>query len=330
MELMLGIDLGTTHLKVAAFDAAGRQHSLEMSRTDTIFQGEGKAIYKPSVIWESAAALLKKTVSRLPSNYKISSIATASMGEAGLFLDHNFEPLTPIMAWFDVRGKEVMAEWYELIDAEKCRKITGLSSHNHICSLFKMLWEIKQNPVVLEKAAKWLCLPDFINFRLTGEFATDYSIASRTMLFDIEKKRWSEEILDLAGLPAGLLPKALPSGTIIGEVTKKAAAETGLPEGIPVCLGGHDHICGSFASNVICQGRVLDSMGTSESLVVVLEGLQQDGLADLAAYDVGCHVLPDLHYALGAIHAGGSSLEWFFRQVAKTKDSYESLVDEAG
>src|SRR5262249_53959242 len=142
---------------------------------------------------------------------------------------------------------------------------TGLSLQP-IWSLCKLLW-IKQNePEVWTRSVRWLNVADFVAFKLSGEAATDWSLASRTMAFDIRKCEWASDILDAAGVPRAMLASAVASGTRVGSVSKRAAGETGLPAGIAVTAGGHDHVCGALAAGIVEPGQILDSMGTAEAL----------------------------------------------------------------
>jgi xylulokinase len=332
VDLLLGIDMGTTHIKVATFDFRGNLQTLEMARTKTVALDAGQAMYEPNEIWETVTSLVRKTTAQLPPRSKIHSVSVASMGEAGLLLDEDGAPLTPIIPWFDERSKEVMDAWYDLISPAQCFGITGLN-YNHIYSLFKILWLKKNQPEIFGRAAKWLCLPDYIYFRLTKQFATDYSIASRTMLFDVQEKKWSNTLLNLAELDESLLPEPCPSGTVIGVVNQRAAAETGLMAGIPVSVGGHDHICGALATGVVKPGRVLDSLGTAESLVAAVKDLPELKLEEFGGFNVGCHVVPGLHYLQGGIDSSGISFEWFLDNFSRgpegTRDSYQTLFTEA-
>ena len=211
---------------------------------------------------------------------------------------------------------------------EQCFAITGLN-YNYIYSLFKMLWTKENQPELYSQAAHWLCVPDFINYRLTGELATDYSIAGRTLLFDIKERNWSKPLLDLAGLDGTLLPPVAPSGTCIGRITQEAAAQTGLPEGIPVALGGHDHICGALAAGVVEPGRVLDSMGTSESVIAVFDQLPELEREAFSGFNAGCHVVPDLYYIQGSIHGSGKSVDWYVREFATSLEAFLAEAEGA-
>ncbi|HBG09033.1 MAG: FGGY-family carbohydrate kinase [Limnochordia bacterium] len=329
MDLLMAIDMGTTHIKVATFDLEGNLHTVEMSRTNTKSLGVGQAVYDPEEIWDSVVELLRKTAAQLGPGQRVLSISVASMGEAGLLLDEQDRPLTPIISWFDVRGKEVMEGWYEKISPEECFAITGLN-YNYIYSLFKLLWYKQNQPEIFRQAVKWLCMPDYIYFRLTGEFATDYSIASRTMLFDIRQRKWSERLLQLAELDEELLPPAYQGGTVIGQVRREVCELTGLPGKILVAVGGHDHICGTLAANVIRPGKVMNSSGTAETLNAVFRDLPPLSIETFSGFNVGCHVVPELYYLQGEVVSSGISIEWFLDQFCRADDgtrmSYGEMV----
>ncbi|NMB00628.1 MAG: hypothetical protein GX971_03770 [Firmicutes bacterium] len=327
MELLLAIDMGTTHIKVGTFSLDGKLHSLEMERTKTISLGSGSAVYDPEELWNCVTSILSKTTNKLNPEDRIISVSVASMGEAGLFIGQDGKPLTPIITWFDVRGKETMEEWYEKIPPEDCFSIAGLN-YNYIYSVFKMLWVKKHQRDAFAKAEKWLCVPDYVYYCLTGEYATDYSIASRTMLFDVRNCKWSAKLLELAEINQELMPTPFPSGTVIGTVTGKVAQETGLPVGTPVVAGGHDHICGAFAAGVIEPGSVLDSSGTAESLIAAFSMVPELDMGAFQGFNVGCHVVPGLHYVQGGVDSSGISFDWF-RQQFDEKMDYKDLEELA-
>lgn len=310
MEYLLGLDIGTTHLKAGIFTLQGEPVVVKLASTPSHNLGEGRAIYNPDELWDSVCGLLKETTGRLESGDKILSVAIASMGEAGLLIDGEGKPLTPIIAWYDSRGKAVVDQWTASFGAQRALSITGLTP-DYIYSLMKLLWLRQHEPKMVAKANKWLCMMDYIIYRLTGEFATDYSIASRTMLFDISRRDWSEEIAKVAGLDISLFPKAYPGGHVVGQVTKVAAQSTGLHQGLLVCTGGHDHICGAFATGVFEPGKALDSLGTAESLVAAYRDIPNLEPEAVKGFGVGCHVVSDAYYLLAGITASGLSVEWF-------------------
>ncbi|NLY51640.1 MAG: carbohydrate kinase [Firmicutes bacterium] len=325
MEYLLGLDIGTTHLKAGLFTLQGEAAAVKLASTPSRDLGGGRAVYDPEELWGRVSGLLREITGMLQPEDRILSIGIASMGEAGLLLDAEGKPLTPIIAWYDSRGEEV-AGWIDSFGAGRILEITGLSP-DYIYSLLKLLWLKTNEPETVSRAKKWLCMMDYIIYRLTGEFATDYSIATRTMLFDINRKAWSEEIAQAAGLDLDLMPKAYPGGTVVGQVTESASQSTGLERGVPVCTGGHDHLCGAFAVGVFEPGKVLDSMGTAESLVAAYSKIPRLTPDVIKGFGVGCHVVKDAYYLLGGIHASGLCVEWFRREFSSPE---QSLAEERG
>jgi xylulokinase len=149
------------------------------------------------------------------------------------------------------------AWWQEHIGAEKVFSIGGNTLWRFSTAL-RLLWMAEHEPDILARTDKWLLIEDFLNFMLCGRKATDYTMASCTLLFDQRKLDWSAEILALAGIERRLLCDAYPSGTLLGEVSATAAAATGLPVGTPVILGGHDYLCGALPVGAFKPGAVLD------------------------------------------------------------------------
>jgi xylulokinase len=156
-------------------------------------------------------------------------------------------------------------------------------------------------------------IEDFVNFQLCGRRATDYSMASCTMLFDQRTLGWSEELLGLAGIERRWLCDALPSGTPLGQVSAAASQATGLPDGTPVILGGHDHLCGALPVGAFKPGVVLAVSGTWETALTATEGpvlkdeLRQSGMT------VQAHVALGKHTIWGS-NVAAEMLEWYRRQ----------------
>ncbi len=164
--------------------------------------------------------------------------------------------------------------------------------------------------------AKWLSVPDYLFFRLTGEQVTDRTIASRTLLLDQQRLDWSPALLNLVGLDPGQLPPVRPSGTPAGQVSAAAAAETGLPVGTACVLGGHDHLCAALAVGADHPGAAVDSSGTAQSVLFALRGFQSGPGLSEAGYACYAHVIPGLHVLKGGLKAAGGAVEWLARRLA--------------
>ena len=170
----------------------------------------------------------------------------------------------------------------------------------------------ENEPGIFARTDKWLLIEDFVNFMLCGRRATDYSMASCTLLFDQQKLDWSQELLDLSGIDRRLLCDAFPSGTPLGEVHAEAARATGLPEGTPVILGGHDHLCGALPVGVFRPGVVLDVTGTWESVLTATSQPVLNPQLPKMGMTVQAHVARGMHVLWGG-NVAGDMVEWFRR-----------------
>ena len=203
------------------------------------------------------------------------------MGMDGLPIDERGNWLYPLISWHCPRTQPQFDWWVDNIGAEKTFSIGGNTLWRFSTAL-RLLWMAEHEPEILKRTHKWLLIEDFVNYMLCGVAATDYTMASCTLLFDQRKLNWSDEMLALSGIDRRLLCDAFPSGTVLGGVTRAAAAATGLAAGTPVVLGGHDYLCGALPVGAIKPGVILDVSGTWE---IVLASIPSAGADPLGAAD---------------------------------------------
>jgi len=333
MDIFLGLDLGTTNCKVLAVGPDGQPVATASAPTPVRASlgpgGISFTEYDANDLWQVSAHLLRQVVEGLAADQSVAGLAVASMGESGVLVDSDGHPLTSILPWHDQRPRAYNPWWRERISETDLFRITGLPL-DHIYSANKLLWLREHAGEAFSRAQRWLCIADWITFCLTGEATTSFSLASRTMLFDLGKRAWSEEILELMDLPANLLPAPYPSGVVVGRVTSNTASTTGLPEGLPVATGGHDHICAALAAGVVAPGQVLDSAGTVEAILVTLENPVLNAEMAATGLQCGCHTARDRYYLIGGIMAGGV-LAWVNRILTGNEStaSINALMQEA-
>jgi xylulokinase len=254
------------------------------------------------------------------------------MGEEGFPLDAAGTPLSPAILWYDMRTLPQATRWREQTDESQVYEISGLSPRT-IYTVHKLAWLREHEPDVWKNMRKWTSVAGYAAFCLSGVLRMDVSQASRTCLFDLRRRTWSDELLSFAGVPRDMLPELVESSTQIGEVTREAASQTGLREGTPVAAGGHDHICGALAAGIVGPEGMLHSGGTAESIVVALDTVVPgpDTLRDSLSF--GCHVVPGRYYATGGLYSGGV-LHWFLKVThgpdgQDDRQSYIELAEEA-
>lgn len=329
MSYLVGIDLGSTSLKAVVYDLTGKAVA-KASRPTQRFNPDDKhpdwVIWKPEQIWGGTAEALREAISKLDDPKKIRGVAVTGMGMDGVPVDKAGNWLYPFISWHCPRTAPQHAWWLQNIGIEKQFSITG----NPIWAIntaLRLRWMRENEPSILDKTDKWLLIEDFINFMLSGVRATDYSMASNTLLLDQRMRRYSDELLKLSGIDRRLLCDPQPSGTPIGQVHAQAAEATGLPVGTPVVLGGHDFLCGMLPVGAFKPGVVLDVVGTWEIIVAAMERpLLTPEVAHMGWW-IDSHVARDMYAAMGSAVAG-DMLEWFRREYGPD-DDWDSLMTAA-
>jgi xylulokinase len=324
--LLLGIDLGSTSTKAVIYDPEGRAVASESVPTVTHYPRPLWAYYEPEELWQGVVAAIRSAIEKIDSPSRVASVAVASFAEAGVPIDEEDTPTYPMIAWFDRRTLPQMEWLAETIGEERLFQTTGLSLLP-IFSLNKLLWIRENEQSAWRRTVRWLMAADYIAYRLCGERATDYSLASRSLVFNLAELNWDKTVLERVGMPPDLFAPAVLAGTRLGNVTRRAAEETGLTVDTVVGAGGHDHVCGSFAAGVTGRGQLLDSMGTAEALFVAQERPITDPALGQLGYTQGAHVVPDTYYTYGTVITSGASVEWL-RSILGAID-HVALIDEA-
>jgi len=312
MPYLIGIDLGSTSLKAVVYDLAGKvaaKASRPTERHNPYADHPDWAIWKPEQIWGGVCEALREAVGKLDDPGEIRAVAVTGMGMDGVPIDAEGHWLYPFISWHCPRTAPQQQWWLEHVGPERQFGITG-NPVWAINTALRLLWMREHEPAVLDKADKWLLIEDFVNFMLTGVKATDYSMASNTLLLDQRTRTYSDELLEVSGIDRGLLCDPQPSGTPIGEVHAKAAEATGLPKGTPVVLGGHDFLCGCLPVGAFKPGVVLDVAGTWEIVVAALEQPVLTEEVRKMGWWVDSHVARDTWAAMGSAVAA-EMLEWF-------------------
>jgi len=308
--VLMGLDLGTSSIRALAFDESGSTLAEGSVPTPVRKTGEDYAHYEPDETWQAVVQAIRSALAGLAPGDRVAGIAAASIGESAVPVDADGRPTHPAIAWFDKRTEPQCRALAEMIGGQEMAAITGLSVEP-IFGIFKMKWIQENAPDAYDRARTWLNMADYAAYRLCGVVATDYSLASRTYALDLARLEWSEAMIEAAGVDANLFPPLRPSGAALGTVTAEAAALTGLPETCVVAAGGHDHICGSLAAGAFHEGVTLNSMGSAENVLNVLEACPRDFDATALGFDHGVLVTEAAHYfRLAGCRTSGVSVQW--------------------
>ncbi len=309
--MYLGIDIGTTNCKLGLVDKAGRELEPSTFKTPVISPVKGWAEYDCNALWDLLSNSIKKLINYYNCKDTLKGIAISSQGESGLLVDENGNPLMNAIAWYDERTKLMIDDWENKINSEEMRKITGIEP-NYIHSLFKIQWIKKNLPSLYKKAHKWHCLSDFFVRKMTGEIIMDHSLASRTMLFDIRRKKWSNKLLNVAEIDIQLLPTPVPSGKIIGTLKESITKDWGISNDIVIVSGGFDHMVGCYGLGANKENQAVISIGTTESLCLYSKKHNDN---HYPGFSQGRHVFSNSYYILGGMPSGGETIEWAIQTI---------------
>lgn len=323
--LLCGLDVGSTNIKAVIFDERGAIVAKASRKTPTHFPRPGWAYYDPRELWQTTAAVLRATTAQVEQPQRIVGVGVASIGETGVLLDAAGEELYDAVAWYDTRSEAQAVQVEQVLGAQRVYAITGLTPQP-IFSLCKLLWIQQHEPAIFARAVRWLHVADYISYKLSGEAATDFSVASRTLMLDLAGLRWSDEIITGMGLARDLFAPLRRGGEPLGAVHAPAAEATGLPAGAAVAVGGHDHLCGGLAIGAGKPGALLDSVGTAEAVLLTLERPLQGARVAEQGYEQGAHVAAG-YYGMGAYRTAGVCIDWF-RTISGGAD-YATLTAEA-
>jgi len=315
MDYLAGIDLGSTSLKCVIYDLAGNviaSHTHPTERYNPYPDHPEWTVWQPEQIWGGTAAAMKKAVAMLDDPRHIKGVAVTGMGMDGVPVDEQGNCLYPFISWHDPRTEEQLQWWENNIGAERTFGVGGNTLWRFNTAL-RLLWMAEHEPGILARTDKWLLIEDFLNFMLCGRRATDYTMASCTLLFDQRKRDWSQDILNQSGIDRRLLCDAYPSGTLLGEVTEKASKATGLPVGTPVVLGGHDYLCSALPVGAFEPGVVLDVTGTWEIVLATIPAPILTPEVQRLGVTVETHVARDIYAVWGGAVAS-DMLEWYRKE----------------
>lgn len=325
MACLIGIDVGTTSCKVAAYSENGALKVLASRPTVTHYLENNWAEFDPGQIWDAVQEALREVVRQL-GNEKIDGIAVASMGAASVLLDENDQWIHRSITWFDTRTDEIAAEWRDTFGRKEAYVISGIVP-NTVAGITKVQWIRDKMPDAFKDVKHWLSMQDYIGYCLTGKAAVDLSIGCRTMAMDLRKRSWSQELLDHAQIPEEICSKIVRSGDMVGKVTIHASGLTGIEAGVPVFAGGMDYVCGAFACGLVEKGQVLSAIGTSEQILMVVD--EPANSAENIDTNFTCvnYVVDDKYYVAGMVVSSGVILDWFRSEVAK--EDFTTLIEEA-
>ncbi|MGC8782568.1 MAG: FGGY-family carbohydrate kinase, partial [Anaerolineae bacterium] len=224
---LLGIDVGTGGCKAGLFSETGRLLALAYEEYDICRPQPGWAELDVEAVWECVRRTIRQAAAAAGRD-PVRALAVSSMGEAFVPVTRDRRVLGPSLLNFDVRGNEYLDEWRRALPDEQLYRING-NTWGGQYALTKLRWIKDHRPELYAATDVFLLWGGFVPYMLGVEPFVDYSLANRTLLFDLDAADWSDRLLALSGLDREKLPRPVPSGTVVGEVSREAAESLGLP-----------------------------------------------------------------------------------------------------
>jgi xylulokinase len=336
MPHLLGIDIGTSGTKTLICNEDGKVLATAMAEHAISSPKPGWSEQNPRDWWAAVVlatkAVLKK--SKLKSA-DIGGIGLSGQMHGSVFLADGQQPLRPALLWNDQRTAEQCAEIESkaggrraLIELVANPALTGFTAP-------KILWVREHEPKIYARTKHILLPKDYIRYCMTGEYATEVSDASGTLLLDVVNRTWSQKLLSILQIDPGLLPSLHESTVVTGELHAAAAKELGLHVGVPVVGGGGDQAAGAVGNGIATAGVVSATLGTSGVVFAHSDHPTRDPHGRVHTM---CHAVPGKWCVFGCMLSAGGSFQWFRNQFAQAEvalakkkkcDPYELLIDLA-
>ncbi len=323
--MLLGIDVGTGGTRAILVDRNGTVvASASAEHAGIRSEHFGWAEQDPADWWRAAQQAIREVLAIAGDSPAIKAIGLTGQMHGCVMLGEQGEVLRPALIWCDQRTQPE-CDW--LTDTVGFDRLIELVANPALpnFTLTKLLWVKRHEPEIFARIRHVLCPKDYVRYQLTGEFAMDVHEASGTLLLDVQHRRWSSELAELAGVPVAWLPRLFESAEICGRISAPGAVATGLKEGLPVAAGAGDQGAGAVGMGILSPGSVSATIGTSG---VVFAATAQPVMDPRGRLHTFCHAAPDLWHVMGVTNGAGLSLR-FFRDAFTPEMSYDHLLREA-
>jgi len=305
---LLGLDVGTTGCKAAVFSTDGHLLALAYEEYDLRSPEAGWAELDVTVVWEKIKTSIARAAAGSGSD-PVTALAVASLGEAVVPVRRDRRILGPSLVNFDVRGQEYLEGLASKVDNEHLYQINGNTLGN-LYSLTKLMWIRDHQPDLYAQTGYFLHWSSFVAFMLGADPVLDYSLANRTLLFDLDRATWSQELAELSRIDLQKLPRLVPSGVVVGTVARSIAQELGLPLNVTIVSGSHDQIANAVGCGVIETGQAFYGMGSYHCITPVMNRRPDTSAMVARGLNTEHHAVPGKYVSFLYNH-GGTLVKWY-------------------
>ncbi len=310
----IGIDLGTSAVKLLLMDGNGKVCNIVSKEYPIYFPQPGWSEQNPEDWYAQTMIGLKELIKNVDKS-QVAGISFGGQMHGLVILDENDEVIRPALLWNDGRTKEECDYLNEVIGKETLSKYTANISFTGFTAP-KILWVKNKEPENFAKIKKIMLPKDYIAYKLSGVHCTDVSDASGMLIFDVENRCWSKEMIDICGIKEEQLAKVYESYEVVGNVTEEIAKELEIPNTVKVVAGAGDNAAAAIGTGTVGDGRCNISLGTSGTIFISSKKFGVDSNNALHSFD---HADGNYHL-MGCMLSAASCNKWWNEEILGTKD----------
>lgn len=325
MTYVIGVDLGTSSVKVLLVDRQGTIAAEATKEYPLLQERSGYSEQRPEDwVRGTIDALAELTKTSGVRGSDVEGISFSGQMHGLVLLDASRRPVRNAILWNDTRTTKQCREIEAalggaLLDITRNPALEGFT-------LPKLLWVKENEPELYAKAVRFVLPKDYVRYRLTGEIAMDLSDAAGTLMLDVRAKAWSDVVCGKVGVDVSLCPPLVEAGAFVGTVLPDIAEATGLAASTKVFAGGADNACGAVGAGILSDGAAMCSIGTSGVILAYEREKDRDFAGKVHFFN---HAAPDAYYAMGVTLSAGHSLGWF-RDTFAPGRSFGELLQGVG
>ena len=315
--IYIGVDLGTSAVKLLLMDEKGNIKKIVSKEYKLYFPHPGWSEQKPEDWFKQVIIGIKELISDC-NKESVAGISFGGQMHGLVLLDDKDNVIPPAILWNDGRTKEETDYLNNVIGKDKLSEYTSNIAFTGFTAP-KILWVRKNEPDNFKKINKIMLPKDYLVYRLSGAFSTDYSDASGMLLLDVKNKRWSKEMLDICGITEKKLPKLYESYEVVGNLKSDIAKELGLTEKVKIIAGAGDNAAAAIGTGTVGDGSCNISLGTSGTIFIASKkfGVDENNALHSFAHADGNYLL------MGCMLSAASCNKWWSEEILKTNNYSE-------
>lgn len=318
---ILVIDIGTTSMRGILYDHEGRVLAMHRSENHLIFLGDSLIEENPTDWYDNTVEIIQNIISQ-SGETDFEAIAVTAQRSSMIPVDQNGHPLSAAIMWQDTRNRQIcrhLSQYNPMLYEKTGAEVSTVFSGS------KMTWIRRNMPEVYEHTHKFLNIPEYVVYCMSGEFVSDTTYASRTGLMDIRTAEWDQDILDLYEVEKEKLCRLIEPGEIAGYVSKKFAETAGIKTGIPILHCGGDQQCAAIGHGIISEGPVSVTVGTGGFIAAALKTLPQKLPGSVI---INRSSVPHEFILETNVLSCGAAYDWCAKQLYGMETIDHSLLDE--